>query len=125
MKFVENAQIPRPKELQDVSQKKNSEFALSMLNLSMRSMEHKDTLLGMAWALKNLHEALATSTSFEDFSLETKAVLTIIAHRERLDLQICLNDIQSDQTRYAQFYKKYQMIKSEIETIFFWLHIHL
>ena len=118
LEMMEKARICKPKGLQDVLQGEDSEFALSMLSLAMRPIEYKDALIGMAWACMGLHEALATSTSFDLLSLKTKAVLASMARRERLGLQICLDELQSDQARYAQFCKGLKMVRSEIVSLF-------
>lgn len=80
--WQEPTRIPQPKVLRDALQGEDSEFALSILALSMKPIEHRDALLGMAWAFMRLHEALATSTSTQLPTVETKAVLKDKAHRE-------------------------------------------
>lgn len=116
---------PKPTSLQDVLQGEDSEFAVSLLGLSMKPIEHRDALLGMAWAFMRLHEALATSTSAELLCPETKAVLGNIACRERSGLQVCLDELKLVRARYAQFCNGFEMVRCELESIFCFRQFHL
>ncbi|KAL9012052.1 MAG: hypothetical protein Q9173_003155 [Seirophora scorigena] len=110
--------IAQPKDLHDALQGEESGFAVSMLALSMRPIAHRDALLGMAWAFMRLHEALAASPSPRLLTLKTKSVLRDIAHREASALQVCWDELKSDQVRRACFSNGFDRVRREVEAVF-------
>ena len=118
MEVAKNTGFPQPKDLRDALLGEDSDFAVSMLALSMRPIEHRDSLLGMAWALMRLHEALATSVSLQLLTPESKAALKDMAHRELLGLRVCWDELKADQARRANFSNGYKQVRQEIEAIF-------
>ncbi|KAL8901685.1 MAG: hypothetical protein Q9207_005086 [Kuettlingeria erythrocarpa] len=118
VEVTKNTGIPQPRGLQDALRGEESVFAVSMLALSMRPIEHRDTLLGMAWAFMRLHEALATSASTRLLTPQTKAALRDIARRELLGLQVFMDELKADQARRAHFGHGFNRVRREIEEIF-------
>jgi hypothetical protein len=94
-----------------------SEFALSMLHLSMRPMENAALLLGLAWAFVGLHDAIAASPTML-LSAAHREVLRQMARRERGALQICLEELKEVEVRYADFCRGCNLGRAEIENSF-------
>ena len=110
--------LPEPRGLTDVLVGDDSEFAISMLNLSMRPIENREILLGMAWAFMHLHEAVANSTCTEFLLEKTKIVLANMAQRERLGLQVCLDELRRDRVQYSRWCRGFEIARSEIVELF-------
>lgn len=107
--------LTQPSSLQEVLTKWPSEFALTMLHLSMRPTANAAMLLGLAWAFVALHDAMAGSDMFSEAHQQ---VLRQIARRERDGLAGCLNELKTNAGDYAMFCKGYHTGKTEIEKCF-------
>lgn len=81
-------------------------------------MQNRAMLLGLAWVFSGLHDAVATSGSFELLSPESKQNLGLIASRERAGLQVCLDELKSDRLLAAEFCKGVELGKEGIEISF-------
>ena len=118
LEMMQRLGLPEPRDLKTVLERGDAEFALTMLHLSMRPIENKDILLGMAWAFLHLQEALAKTTSTRFLSAQTKSVLADMAQRERLGLEFCLEELKANRDRYARVCTGFERAKAEILEIF-------
>ena len=118
LEMARKAGIPEPNALQDLLQGEDSIFAMSMLELSTKPLKYRDALLGMAWALMRLHEALSACVIFEFLSMESKAALANIAKRERSGLEICWQELKTDQVRKTTFCNGFCSVWHEIRSFF-------
>jgi Iron-containing redox enzyme len=118
LEMMQQAGLPEPGCLRDVVEGRESQFAIQLLHLSMRPMQNRAMLLGLAWAFSALHDALAASESFELLSPETKKNLGLIASRERAGLSVCLDELKSDEAQTAEFCKGFELGREEIEISF-------
>jgi hypothetical protein len=104
LQMMKSARMPEPACLKEVLDGRESESAVRMMHLSMRPMEHRHALLGMAWAFVGLHESLATSgPDTALLSVESKRTLGVMAQRERVGLQTCLETIREDAAQLGDF----------------------
>lgn len=113
--MIQSPGLPKPANVKDVLEAWPSEFALNMLQLSMRPMANLGLLLGLAWAFVGLHDAMTSSVLF---SAASQAVLTQIVRRERDCLKICFEEIKYDKPQCADFYQGYSLGRAEIATCF-------
>lgn len=117
-KMMKKAGLAKPACLKDVLDGRKSDFAIQMLHFSMRPLENREMLLGMAWAFVGLHDAITASSSAELLSEVDKSVLKEMGLRERLGLQFCLDELKADDARYVKFCRGFEMGKGEIEGCF-------
>lgn len=94
-----------------------SEFALHMLHISMRPIEQRAILIGMATAFAKMHSALATSKSFL-LSPHDQDVLQKIAQRELEGLEFCWEELKVDGKAYASCCEGYLTAADEITACF-------
>lgn len=113
--MMKRSGLPELASLKEVLETWPSEFALWMLHVSMRPMENAGLLLGLAWAFMELHDAMTSCTLL---SASGQGVLARIARRERDSLQVCLQEVQNDQVRYAEFCRGYHLGRGEVEACF-------
>lgn len=113
--MIQSSGLPKPASLNEVLETWPSEFALKMLQLSMRPMANLGSLLGLAWAFVGLHDVMTTSVLL---SAASRAVLTQIVDRERASLEICFNELKNDKIQCANFYLGYDLGKAEIGSCF-------
>ena len=113
--LMETARLPTPASLEEVLTHWPSEFALTMLHLSMRPMANAALLLGLAWAFVALHDVMSCSTMFSETNQE---ILKQIARRERDSLTVCLNELKKDENEHAMFCKGYRAGQRAIESCF-------
>ena len=118
LEMMKRAGLPKAGSLKEVLEGRDSDFAVNLLHLSMRPIAHRDMLLGMAWTFMNLHDAIATSESMELLSAEKKDLLREMARREKIGLQVCLDELKGDQVRYTEFCRGFEMARGEIESCF-------
>jgi hypothetical protein len=74
--------------------------------MSMRWLEYRDVLVGMAWAFMEVHELLAKDG--EDGVLldgKSRQILKGIAVRERKGLEFCKEEIYAEEQRKMDFSK--------------------
>ncbi|KAK2611944.1 hypothetical protein QQS21_002050 [Conoideocrella luteorostrata] len=98
-------------------------FAIEMLNLSMRYIEHHDVLIGLAWAFMELHEVVAANTTI--LKEEHNKMLADIAARERSALEALVTDMyaipteqdiqrEEEDQRYLDFLAGQRLGKTQI-----------
>jgi len=103
--------------LKDVLQIFPSEFAIQMLHISMRPMENRGLIIGMATAFAKMHVAVARSpTSL--LSSEDQIVLQEIAHRELEGLELCWKELERDREVHGECCKGYVLAGQEINKCF-------
>ena len=113
--MMQSSGLPKPASLKEVLETWPSEFALKMLQLSMRPMANLGSLLGLAWAFVGLHDVMTSSMLL---SATSRAALMQIVHRERACLEICFNELKDDKIRCADFYRGYGLGRAEIASCF-------
>jgi hypothetical protein len=94
-----------------------SEFATCMLHISMRPMEHKGLLIGMATAFARMHDVMVKSNLLL-LSVQDGEALKNIAQRELEGLELCWNQLKSDERMRGDFCKGYTIAGHEIEKSF-------
>jgi hypothetical protein len=117
LEMMERLGLPKPCFLKEVLDGRDEGFAITMLHLSMKPMHNAALLLGMAWAFKKLHEALA-SAACDLLTPSSQDVLRRIALRERESLEVCLGELRADEIRYRDFCRGVNIGRSEIEGCF-------
>ena len=115
LELMKGCELPEPASLKEVLETWPSEFALKMLNLSMRPMANFGVLLGLAWAFVGLHDVMTSSTLLSDAS---QAILRQIVRRERDCLEICFTELKNDKIRCADFHRGYDRGRAEIASCF-------
>jgi hypothetical protein len=116
--MMASANMPRPACVKDVLRHTTGSGATELLHLSMRPTEHREALLGMAWAFVSLHELMASSEYEHILSGESRAALEGIAMRERAGLQICLSEISGDRASFQSFCDGFALAQGKIVTCF-------
>jgi hypothetical protein len=112
------ANMPSPACVKDVLGQAPHSGATELLHLSMRPMEHREALLGMAWAFVSLHELMASPEYENILSGESRAALKGIAIRERAGLEICLAEISGDRASFQSFCDGFASAQEKIATCF-------
>ena len=103
--------------LKHVLQAWPSEFAVHMLHISMRPMEYKGLLIGMATAFAKMHVAIVKSR-LHLLSAQDQGTLQKIAQRELEGLELCWKELKPDGKVYAECCKGYLTAKHEIKKCF-------
>jgi len=101
--------------LLDVLEAWPSEFAVTILNLSMRPMENFGLLLGLSYAFIGLHDRMVSSILLSNSG---KMTLKHIVRREQECLELCFNELKDDKIGYADFHRGYGLGLAEIESCF-------
>jgi len=94
-----------------------SNFAVHMLYLSMRPMQHQGTLVGMATAFAKMHLAIARSP-FPVLTTVDCETMQKIAHRELQSLEFCWTELEQNAKAYTACCEGYLIARSEIEKCF-------
>ena len=115
LEMLRNLGIAQPASLKEVLEIWPSEFALKMLELSMRPMANRGLLMGLASAFVPLHDAMTSSSLLSSTS---RAVLTQIVRRERDCLQLCHLELKDDGSWSADFDRGYCLGKAEVGACF-------
>jgi hypothetical protein len=91
-------------------------FSEWMVWMGMRWLEHRDVLVGMAWAFMEVHEVLVEAGS-DGVLLDGKSrqILKGIAARERKGLEVCKKEIYQDAQRTADFKKGVAIARKAIK----------
>ena len=118
LEMMQRAGHSKPGCLRDVLEGRDSHFAIQLLHLSMRPVQNRAMLLGLAWAFSGLHDAVVGSESIELLSPESKQNLGLIAGRERAGLRVCLDELEGDEAQVAEFCRGFELGRGEIETSF-------
>lgn len=121
--LTEKAGMSSPTSLHDILTKWPSDFALSMLHLSMRPATNASLLLGLAWAFVSLHDAMAAGAGLGSGSAAIlldahRQDLQLIAQRERDSLTVCMNELKTNEREYAMFCTGNHVGRTEIEKCF-------
>ncbi|KAI9049978.1 hypothetical protein LZ554_006124 [Drepanopeziza brunnea f. sp. 'monogermtubi'] len=103
--------------LQHVLQAWPSEFAFHMLQISMRPVEYKGQLIGMATAFAQMHAVIARSR-LPWLSAQDQVTLQAIAQRELEGLEFCWEQLEMDGEVYAECCKGYLVAEQEIKKCF-------
>jgi hypothetical protein len=82
--------------IRDVLEQTPDAGAVELLHLSMKPIEHREFLLGMAWAFVALHELMASPAYESIMSRESGVALKKIAVREKAGLKVCLDRTSRD-----------------------------
>lgn len=107
--------LSEPASVKDVLEMMPSEFALQMMELSMRPMANSGLLIGLAWAFAGLHDVMTSSKLLTPTS---QLVLSQIVRRERDCLEFCYKELKDDQKWCEDFHRGYEMGRVEIESCF-------
>lgn len=94
-----------------------SEFAVHMLHISMRPMEYKGMLIGMATAFAKMHVVIVRSR-LPLLSTQDQEILHKIAQRELEGLELCWKELKSDEKVYTECCKGYLIARHEIKRCF-------
>lgn len=78
-------------------------FALCMVSISMHWLAYRNLLVGMAWAVMEMHFWIAESDDGRLLSDSGKNTLRSIALRERGGLEVCIEEMERDEERKKQF----------------------
>ncbi|EAW14280.1 iron-containing redox enzyme family protein [Aspergillus clavatus NRRL 1] len=97
--------------LRDALERWPSDFATTMLHLSMQPTRHRGLLLGMTSAFVSLHESVASS---DLLSPKLRRVLRDIVAREQESLQICRDELRGNGREYGDFFRGVALAKREI-----------
>ena len=100
-----------PTSLHEVLARWPSQFCHTLLHASMRPMQYKGMLLGMTSAFVKLHEVVATSGLL---SPKRSQALKAIAQREISALEVCIQELRSDDKHYADFNKGQALVQMEL-----------
>ena len=93
------------------------EFAVHMLHLSLRPMEYKGLLIGMATAFAKMHVAVVRSR-LHLLSAQDQLALQKIAQRELEGLELCWEELTLDGEVYAECCRGYLAASHEIKKCF-------
>ncbi|CZT48212.1 uncharacterized protein RSE6_08879 [Rhynchosporium secalis] len=103
--------------LKHVLQAWPSEFVTDMLHISMRSIQYKGLLIGMATAFAKMHAAVVVS-GLDLLSAQEQFTLRNIAVRELAGLESCWKELMLDKKMYAQCCDGYRIASEEIQKCF-------
>ncbi|CAG8976826.1 hypothetical protein HYALB_00009090 [Hymenoscyphus albidus] len=94
-----------------------SEFAVYMLRVSMKPIECKGMLIGMATAFAKMHAAIVSSQLCL-LSTQDQLALQNISIRELKALELCWEELQQSENVFADCCEGYLTAKHEIEICF-------
>ncbi|KAL2067240.1 hypothetical protein VTL71DRAFT_1664 [Oculimacula yallundae] len=103
--------------LKHVLQAWPSEFVTDMLHISMRPMQYKGLLIGMATAFAKLHLAVVTC-ELNLMSTQDLSTLQKIANRELVGLDFCWKALMADRKMHIQCCHGYRIASEEIQKCF-------
>ncbi|MCJ1357577.1 MAG: hypothetical protein MMC33_007573 [Icmadophila ericetorum] len=115
LEIVRSQGLRKPISLKEALEEWPSDFARTMLHISMRPVENAETLLGLAWAFVDLHETIASSPIL---SAPSQVSLQQIAKRERENLKRCMRELECEDFRNAKFQTAYNRGRLEIDSCF-------
>jgi hypothetical protein len=93
------------------------EFAVHMLHISLRPMEYKGLLIGMATAFAKMHVAVVRSR-LHLLSAQDQLALQKIAQRELEGLELCWEELMLDGEVHAECCRGYLAASHEIKKCF-------
>jgi hypothetical protein len=112
--MMARANMPSATCIKDVLEQTSDSSVLELLHLSMKPMEHKEALLGMAWAFVALHELIASPAYEGVLSRESTVALKEIAVREKAGLKVCLDEISRDEDSLEKFRNGFALAHEKI-----------
>ena len=112
------AGLSRPDSLAQVMEGRNADQAETMIELSMRPLEHAQALLGMSAAFIELHHALASDPNCKLLDDRVSRILKTMATREGLGLRDCCERDSQDPVKDKDFRKGFLWAKLAIEGCF-------
>jgi hypothetical protein len=101
--MMATANMPSATCIKDVLEQASDDRVVELLHHSMKPIEHREFLLGMAWAFVALHELIASSAYESILSRESAVALKEIAGREKTGLKVCLDEISRDGASFEKF----------------------
>ena len=116
--MMATANMPSATCIKDVLEQTSDSGVVELLNLSMKPMEHREFLLGMAWAFVALHELMASPAYEGILSRESAIALNEIAVREKAGLRICLDEISRDGASLEKFCNGFALANERIAACF-------
>ncbi|THY21600.1 hypothetical protein D6D01_06601 [Aureobasidium pullulans] len=116
--IMARAGLPKPDSLARVIEGRNADQAETMIELSMRPLEHAQALLGMSAAFIDLHHALASDPNCKLLDDRVSGILRTMATRERLGLRDCRERDSQDPVKDEDFRKGFLWAKLAIEGCF-------
>ena len=115
LEMVESLGVARPASLKQVLTAWPSDFALQMLELSMKPMANRGLLIGLSWAFVDMHEAMVSSTLLSPVN---RAALSQISHRERECLKMCFDELKDEKVHRDGFWKGYVLGMVKVRSCF-------
>lgn len=101
--MMATANMPSATCIKDVLEQASDDRVVELLHHSMKPIEHREFLLGMAWAFVALHELMASPAYESILSRESVVALKEIAVREKTGLKVCLDEISRDGASFEKF----------------------
>lgn len=116
--MMATADMPSATCIKEVLDQTSDSSAVELPHLSMKPMEHREILLGMAWAFVALHELIASPAYKAVLSRESAVALKEIAGRERAGLKVCLDEISRDRASFDKFCSGFALAHERIAACF-------
>ena len=116
--MMATANMPSATCIKDVLEQSSDSGAVDLLRLSMKPLEHREFLLGMAWAFVALHKLLASPAYESILSRESSVALKEIAVRGKAGLTICLEEISRDSASLEKFCSGFALAYERIAACF-------
>ncbi|KAI9773927.1 MAG: hypothetical protein M1840_006153 [Geoglossum simile] len=115
LEMARNTGLVVPQSLKEALEKWPSEFAITMLHLSMHPNKNAGLLIGLSWAFVDLHDAIASGNLL---SQESCVVLFNISRRERECLIECIDDLKCDDIVYQKVCQAYAWGRDKLQNCF-------
>jgi len=112
------ANMPSATCIKDVLEQTSDARVVELLHLSMKPMEHREFLLGMAWAFTALHELIASPAYESMLSRDSSVALKDIAVREKAGLRVCWDEISRDGASLEKFCNGFALVHGRIAACF-------
>ncbi|GAB7327348.1 hypothetical protein MBLNU13_g11221t1 [Cladosporium sp. NU13] len=116
--LLAKANMPSAICIKDVLEQASDASVVELLHLSMKPMEHREVLLGMAWAFVALHELISSPAYEGILSRESAVALKDIAVREKSGLSVCLIEISRDGASLEKFCNGFALAHEKIAACF-------
>ena len=116
--MMETANMPSAACIKDVLEQTADAGVVELMHLSMKPMEHREALLGMAWTFVGLHELIASPAHESVLSRESAVALKEIAVREKAGLRVCLDEISRDGISFEKFCNGFALAHERIAACF-------
>ncbi|EWC47538.1 hypothetical protein DRE_00506 [Drechslerella stenobrocha 248] len=116
LEMVRRSGFSEPTCLRDVLNTWKSDFALFMLHLCKRPTENVGLLLGLTMAFVDLHNTISLSSTL--LSEDSQHLLGVMVDRERRNIDICLEVLQTTPPHFLDFCRGYHLGRAEIDRCF-------